>query len=109
MTDTPPPALDRELQHPTRLTLVAYLSSCTEAEFGVLRDYCGISDSVTSKTVSALEKLGYVSVRKGYVGKRPRTWVGLTREGRRALEAHLAALEDIVTAARRAGAEQRQG
>ncbi|POX56692.1 MarR family transcriptional regulator [Streptomyces sp. Ru71] len=108
MTDTPPPALDRELQHPTRLALVAYLSSCTEAEFGVVRDYCGISDSVTSKTVSALEKLGHVRVRKGYVGKRPRTWLALTPKGRRAFEAHLAALEDIVAAARRAGAEQQR-
>lgn len=107
MSGTPPRVLDRELQHPTRLALVAYLSSCTEAEFGVVRDYCGISDSVTSKTVSALEKLGYVSVRKGYVGKRPRTWVALTKEGRRALEAHLTALEAIVVAARRAGAQQR--
>jgi DNA-binding MarR family transcriptional regulator len=105
VTGPPPPALDRELHQPTRLALVAYLSSCAEAEFGVLRDYCGISDSVTSKTVSALEKLGYVAVRKGYVGKRPRTWVALTRQGRQALQAHLAALEEIVEAARRAGAE----
>ncbi|MBN0049072.1 transcriptional regulator [Streptomyces actuosus] len=104
MTGTPPPSLDRELHHPTRLALVAYLSSCTETEFGVLRDYCGISDSVTSKTVSALEKLGYVTVRKGYVGKRPRTWVALTRQGLRALETHLAALEEIVATAKRAGA-----
>ncbi|MFH9824086.1 MULTISPECIES: winged helix-turn-helix domain-containing protein [Streptomyces] len=97
------PALDRELHHPTRLALVAYLSASTEAEFGVLRDYCGISDSVTSKTVSALEKLAYVHVRKGYVGKRPRTWVSLTPRGRTALGTHLAALEAIVTAARTAG------
>ncbi|MEU6505713.1 MULTISPECIES: transcriptional regulator [unclassified Streptomyces] len=97
-----PPALDRELHHPTRLALAAYLSACGEAEFAVLRDYCQVSDSTLSKTLSALEKTGYVSVRKGYLGKRPRTWASLTFTGRRALNRHLAALEEIAATARRA-------
>ncbi|WP_369390710.1 winged helix-turn-helix domain-containing protein [Streptomyces sp. CG1] len=97
-----PPALDRELHHPTRLALAAYLSACGEAEFAVLRDYCEVSDSTLSKTLSALEKTGYVSIRKGYLGKRPRTWAALTLSGRRALARHLAALEEIAASARRA-------
>ncbi|MFI9808154.1 winged helix-turn-helix domain-containing protein [Streptomyces sp. NPDC052301] len=100
----PPPPLDRELLHATRLSLAAYLSACGEAEFGVLRDYCQVSDSTLSKTLTALEKAGYVSIRKGYLGKRPRTWAGLTLSGRRALARHLAALEDIAATARRAAA-----
>jgi DNA-binding MarR family transcriptional regulator len=97
-----PPTLDRELHHPTRLALAAYLSACGEAEFAVLRDYCQVSDSTLSKTLSALEKTGYVSIRKGYLGKRPRTWAALTLTGRRALARHLAALEEIAAQARRA-------
>ncbi|WP_433451457.1 winged helix-turn-helix domain-containing protein [Streptomyces sp. CA-142005] len=99
-----PPALDRELHHPTRLALAAYLSACGEAEFAVLRDYCQVSDSTLSKTLSALEKTGYVGIRKGYLGKRPRTWAALTLTGRRALDRHLAALEEIAATARRAAA-----
>ncbi|ARP71073.1 MarR family transcriptional regulator [Streptomyces pluripotens] len=99
-----PPALDRELHHPNRLALTAYLSACGEAEFGVLRDYCGVSDSTLSKTLSALEKTGHVRVRKGHLGKRPRTWASLTISGHRALAGHLAALEEIAATARRAGA-----
>ncbi|MDX3557424.1 transcriptional regulator [Streptomyces europaeiscabiei] len=72
-----PPALDKEIHHPTRLAVAAFLSGCAEAEFGAVRDYCGVSDSVMSKTVTALEKAGYVSVRKGYLGKRPRTWISV--------------------------------
>ncbi|MFC4465271.1 transcriptional regulator [Streptomyces xiangluensis] len=100
-----PPALDKEIHHPTRLAVAAFLSGCAEAEFGAVRDYCGVSDSVMSKTVAALEKAGYVGVRKGYFGKRPRTWISLTFTGRQKLAAHLAALEEIAGAARRAGAE----
>ncbi|MGW3912202.1 transcriptional regulator [Streptomyces sp. NPDC005070] len=105
MTDTGPPGLDKEIHHPTRLTVAAFLSGCAEAEFSTVRDYCEVTDSVLSKTVAALERAGYVSVRKGYFGKRPRTWLALTLTGREALAAHLAALEALAAAARRAGSE----
>lgn len=94
------PALDGVIHHPTRLTLVAFLSACDEAEFAAVRDGCRVSDSVLSKNASALETAGYLHVRKGHVGKRPRTWLSLTPTGRQALVRHLAALQDLVDAAR---------
>lgn len=101
MTDRPP-ALDEVIQHPTRLTVMAFLSGCLEAEFGAVRDYAGISDASVSRIVSALQEAGYVHVRKGYVGKRPRTWLSLSAEGRQALAGHLEALQSIAETARRA-------
>lgn len=94
------PALDGVIHHPTRLTLVAFLSACDEAEFAAVRDGCRVSDSALSKNASALEAAGYLRVRKGHVGKRPRTWLSLTPAGRQALARHLAALQDLVDAAR---------
>ncbi|MEV2257910.1 transcriptional regulator [Streptomyces anulatus] len=96
------PALDGVIHHPTRLTLVAFLSACDEAEFAAVRDGCQVSDSALSKNASALEAAGYLNVRKGHVGKRPRTWLSLTPTGRQALARHLAALQDLVDAARSA-------
>ncbi|MGW4892061.1 transcriptional regulator [Kitasatospora sp. NPDC004240] len=98
-------ALDPLLQHPTRLTVLAFLGGCREAEFSAVRDYCQVSDSVLSKAASALEEGGYVAVNKGYVGKRPRTWLSATKSGRAALADHLAVLQRLVTAAEAAGAE----
>ena len=60
-----------------------------------LRDAAGISDSVLSKQSVALEDAGYLEVRKGAVGRRPRTWFRLTAEGRQALEGHLAWLAQL--------------
>ncbi|MFF8386904.1 transcriptional regulator [Streptomyces kanasensis] len=97
-------ALEPLLQHPTRLTVLAFLSGCTEAEFSAVRDYCQVSDSVLSKTAAALEEAGYVTVKKGYVGKRPKTWLAATRAGNKALAGHLASLQAIVAAAEAAGA-----
>ena len=85
--------LDDVLLHPVRLSIVAALSSVAEAEFGAVRDTVQISDSVLSKQVVALHP--YVLMRKGYVGKRPRSWLRLSKTGRRAYEQHLAALREI--------------
>ena len=100
---SPRAGLDQAIHHPTRLTLVAFLAGCIEAEFSAVRDYCGISEPSVSRIVAALEACGYVKVRKGYVGRRPRTWLRLTRAGRVALSAHLDALQAIAQAAQAAG------
>ncbi|MEV4373966.1 MULTISPECIES: transcriptional regulator [unclassified Nonomuraea] len=101
---TADPRLDEVIQHPTRLTVMAFLSGALEAEFAAVRDYAEISDASVSRIVSALQEAGYVHVRKGYVGKRPRTWLSLTQEGRRALAGHLDALRAIAETARRSAA-----
>jgi DNA-binding MarR family transcriptional regulator len=102
---TPPTARLVPLIHPpARLAAAAFLSGCREAEFAAVRDHCEVSDSVLSKVVATLEEAGYVKVRKGYVGKRPRTWLALTRAGHDALEGHLAALREITDNARAAAA-----
>ncbi|MEV7424861.1 MULTISPECIES: winged helix-turn-helix domain-containing protein [unclassified Streptomyces] len=106
MTATPEPrpsSIDAAINHPTRLTVVAFLSACDEAEFATVRGSCQVSDSMLSKIASALEAIGYLTVRKGYVGKRPRTWLSLTPTGQEALARHIAALQDIAATARNAG------
>ena len=90
--------LDDVIHAPVRFSIVAGLASVDEAEFGAVRDAVEVSDSVLSKQVSALEQAGYVKVRKGYVGKRPRTWLSLTRAGRDAFTRHVAALQEIAGA-----------
>ncbi|MEO6882306.1 MAG: transcriptional regulator [Mycobacteriaceae bacterium] len=88
--------LDDVIHSPVRFSIVATLAGADNAEFSFVRDTVDVSDSVLSKQVSTLEAAGYVEVKKGYVGKRPRTWLSLTAAGREAFERHLAALRDIV-------------
>jgi DNA-binding MarR family transcriptional regulator len=87
--------LDGLLGHPVRFSVVAMLATASQAEFGVVRDQVEVSDSMLSKQITALEEAGYVKVRKGFVGRRARTWLSLTAEGRRTFERHLAALQSI--------------
>lgn len=88
-------ALDEVIHAPVRFSIVATLSAVDKAEFGFVRDTVEITDSVLSKQVVLLEQAGYVKVTKGYVGKRPRTWLSLRPAGRQAFDQHLTALTEI--------------
>ena len=88
-------ALDDLLGHPVRFSIAALLAAASKVAFSFVRDHLEVNDSTLSKQVSTLEQAGYVKVDKGFVGKRGRTWLSLTREGRRAFERHLAALREI--------------
>jgi DNA-binding MarR family transcriptional regulator len=88
--------LDDTIHSPVRFSIVATLAAVDRAEFKFVRDAVEVSDSVLSKQTSTLEQAGYVEVSKGYVGKRPRTWLSLTADGRRAYAEHLAALRAIM-------------
>lgn len=87
--------LAEDLAHPVRFSLTAALAATDESEFAVLRDHLQVSDSVLSRQASALETSGIVRIRKGYIGKRPRTWLSLTKAGRDTWAQHLAALQAI--------------
>jgi DNA-binding MarR family transcriptional regulator len=88
--------LDPLINPPARLMLVTMLTAVSEAEFAVVRDRLGVSDSVLSKHVSALAAADYVSSRKGVHQGRRTTWLSLTRTGRDALDSHVAALRELI-------------
>ena len=100
MTARPDPLI-----HPiTRLSICGLLAAGADwVEFAALRDAAGISDSVLSKQSRVLEDAGYLEVRKGAIGRRPRTWFRLTAKGRQALEGHLAWLAQLEKAVHVAG------
>lgn len=91
--------LDETIHSPVRFSIMATLAAAERAEFGFVRDTVEVSDSVLSKHVSTLEKADYIHVKKGYVGKRPRTWLSLTSTGHEAFDAHCAALRAIAESA----------
>lgn len=95
--------IDLTIHPPTRLEICALLAGADWVEFAAVRDAVGVSDSVLSKQSRVLEEAGYLQVRKGAVGRRPRTWFRLTAAGRRAFARHLEALQEIAAAGRRNG------
>ena len=94
------PKFDELIHAPTRLSIVALLASTEWADFSFIRDSLSLSDSALSKQLATLEEAGYVDIRKGFVGKRPRTSARLNRVGQAAFEQHVAALQEIVALSR---------
>jgi DNA-binding MarR family transcriptional regulator len=91
-----------ELIHqPTRLKIMATLNALrggTKLEFTELRKLLDVTDGNLGTHLTTLEKAGYVEIEKSFVDKKPRTRVSLTRAGRRAFDAHVQYLLDILHA-----------
>jgi DNA-binding MarR family transcriptional regulator len=87
---------DELIHAPTRLAIVSLLAASEWADFKFIRDTVGLSDSALSKQLATLEQAGYIEIRRGFVGKRPRTSGRLTPAGRVAFEQHVRALQEMV-------------
>ncbi|NUW36610.1 transcriptional regulator [Nonomuraea sp. SMC257] len=87
--------LDAAIHAPIRFSLVAVLSTEGECAFQQICHQLAVNAATLSKNVAYLETAGYVEVRKGFVGKRPRTWLSLTPAGLEAFNRHTAALHAI--------------
>ncbi|MGI5160082.1 winged helix-turn-helix domain-containing protein [Microbispora sp. CA-102843] len=98
MTAHPRHELDEIIHAPVRLSIMAALAAADRADFRFLRDTIEVSDSLLSKHILTLEQAGYVRVEKTFVGKRARTWLSLTDQGRMAFETYMDVLRRIVEA-----------
>jgi DNA-binding MarR family transcriptional regulator len=90
---------DPTIHQPVRLKLMAALRALPGRElleFTRLRTIVGATDGNLGAHIGTLEQAGYVEVEKDFAGKKPRTRVRLTREGRRAFESYVEFLRQIV-------------
>jgi DNA-binding MarR family transcriptional regulator len=100
-----PTGFDAVLHPPARLQIAAVLAQAQQAEFALLKEITGASDSVMSKHLSALADAGYVTLRKAAADGRQRTWASLTPSGRKAFRRHVAALETLASTVKQAKAQ----
>ena len=92
----PTNGLDDRVHQRHRLGILTIAAEAKEAEFGYLRDALGLTAGNLSRHLTVLEEAGMIEVEKGYSGRRPRTWVRITRPGRAALAAEIGALAELV-------------
>ena len=104
-----PTGFDAVLHPPTRLQIAAVLAQAQDAEFALLKEITGVSDSVMSKHLAALADAGYVTLRKASADGRQRTWVRLTSSGRAAFRRHVKALEALAATVASAPDEAQTG
>ena len=90
------------LHQPLRLKIMATLYAERDREpldFPRLKRIVEATDGNLGSHLTTLETAGYVAVEKDFAGKKPRTRLALTPEGRRAFRAHVDYLREIIEAA----------
>lgn len=93
-------ALDRLIHEKVRLGIVSALAASGSLTFTELKSLLQSTDGNVSVHARKLEEAGYITCKKGFEGRVPRTEYSLTASGRSALEKYLDHLEAIVGAMR---------
>lgn len=79
-----------------RLAVMSILMNVEEADFVYLRQKTDSTAGNLSVQLDKLSAAGYISVDKGFVGKKPRTVCRITDPGRRAFEEYVEALKQYI-------------
>src|ERR1700744_2147378 len=96
-------APDEVVHQPIRLRVMAALTACDPAAEGLdfthLKKLTGPTDGNLGAHLDHLARAGYVEVAKAFVGRRPRTTVKASAQGRAAFARHVAFLKSIIAGA----------
>lgn len=95
-------APDEVIHQSLRLKIMATLNAeCGDGpiEFTRLRGLLKATDGNLGSHLTTLEKAGYVTIDKDFIGKKPRTRVAITPAGAKAFRGHVAYLRDVLEGA----------
>jgi DNA-binding MarR family transcriptional regulator len=79
-----------------RLAVMSLLLSVEEADFVYIKEQTGATSGNLSIQIDKLQQAGYISVTKGFEGKRPKTTCRITPEGIKAFEKYVEALKSYI-------------
>lgn len=88
--------LNKAFESRIRLGIMSILMVNDQVDFTMLKEILQITDGNIASHISGLEKLGYVSVTKQFVGKKPNTSYAATKAGKDAFSKHIQALEQLI-------------
>ena len=89
-------AFDDVVHQRTRLGILAVLAEAAEADFTYLRKVLDLTDGNLGRHLEILEGAGLITISKGFHGRRPRTRVTISPEGRRALRHELSSMQVLM-------------
>ena len=79
-----------------RLGIMSALAVNDSFDFNSLKELLDITDGNLASHIKALEKDEFIGVEKSFVGKKPHTKYFITKEGKKAFNDHLKALEKLI-------------
>ena len=94
------PDFERIIHEKTRLAIISALAVNPTLTFTELKTILKTTDGNVSVHARKLEEASYISCRKSFAGRVPRTEYSLTAAGRRALERYLNHMEALIKTTR---------
>lgn len=88
--------IDRLIHEPARFQVMALLYVVESADFTFIMNQLGLTWGNLSAHITKLEEGGYVTVEKGFKGKRPQTMLSLTKIGRKAFQTYRQMMKQIL-------------
>ena len=87
--------IDRLVHEPARYNIMALLYVIERAEFLFVQNQTRLTPGNLSAHVGKLEAARYLSVQKKFVGKKPKTFLKLTEQGKRAFEQYRDRMKEL--------------
>ena len=88
--------IDTAVHGPIRLGVLSALKADGETDFTSLKKRLSVADGALGIHLQKLEVIGYLTCRKEFVGRRPRSSYQLTKKGSAALSDYLAAMQRLI-------------
>ena len=88
--------LDPLLHSQLRLAVMSVLMNLDEADFVYIKQQTQATAGNLSVQLEKLAEAGYVTIEKGFAGKKPRTTCCVTEKGKEAFAAYVDALSDYL-------------
>ncbi len=88
--------LNKAFDHRVRLGIMSILVVNDWVDFKTIKQMLELTDGNLASHITALEKAGYIEIRKSFIGKRPNTSFRVSLKGKKAFGEHLDALEALL-------------
>jgi DNA-binding MarR family transcriptional regulator len=88
--------IDRVIHEPARLLILAYLHEVVNADFVFLMRETGLTRGNLSSHLSKLEAARYITVKKEFVDRKPRTMLRITERGRAAIREYRERMKQVL-------------
>lgn len=98
--ETTIPDFDRLIHERTRLAIISALAVNATLTFNELKSILKTTDGNVSVHARKLEEAGYLTCKKSFEGRMPKTEYALTASGRKAFDKYIGHMEALVRAAR---------
>ena len=88
--------LHKAFENRIRLGIMSVLAVNDMLDFNSLKDFFDITDGKLASNIKALEKEGFINIKKSFIGKKPNTRYYMSKKGKKAFDDHLKALEQLL-------------